>query len=135
MAADARPSDLVAAYFEAFGRRRADDVVALSHPGIEIWAQPTAEQVGRTEPYRGHDGLRDYLADVDRAWTHFEVTPEDFRAAGQGVIVFGRGRGRSAATGDEISVPLIWVFRLRDGLVVFCRVAKTAAEARELAQA
>jgi hypothetical protein len=30
---------------------------------------------------------------------------------------------------------VIWVFRLRDGLIVFCRVARTAAEATQLARA
>ena len=132
MSSSREAQDVVRAYFAAFARRDADALLSLSHQDIELWAQPTAEAVGRREPYRGHEGLRHYLADVDRAWSSFSIEPSDLRAAGAGVIAFGRGNGRRAETGDILDVPLIWVFRLRDGLVAFCRVARTAAEARRM---
>lgn len=125
-------AEVVSAYFDAFGRRDHERVLALSHPEVELWAQPTAEQTGRATPYNGRDGIRDYLADVDRVWERFEVRPDSVRTAGNGVIAFGRGTGRTAGGGREVDVPLIWVFRVRDGLVVFCRVAKTAAQARQM---
>ena len=125
----------VRALFAAFAARDLGAALELSHPDVELWAQPTAEVVERREPYRGHDGVRAYFADVERAWEAFSVEPNDFRVAGGGVIAFGHAEGR--ARGEHVArrLPVIWVFRLRDGLVVFCRVARTAAEATELATA
>ncbi len=46
----------------------AEAAIALLHPEVELWAQPTAEQTRRAERYRGHDGFRVYLRDVERVW-------------------------------------------------------------------
>lgn len=118
--------------FAAFAERDADAAAAVLHPDLEFWPQPTGELAGRREPYRGHDGFRRYLADVARVWEEFAVAPTDFRVAGAGVICFGHATGRPRG-GAEERTPVIWVFRLRDGLVVYCRVARTAAEATRLA--
>ncbi len=120
--------------FAAFNARRDEATLALVHPDLEFWPQPTAERLGRAEPYRGLDGFREYLADVDRIWDAFTITPDDFRVAGNGVIVFGHVEARAAGERAKHRLPAIWVFRLRDGLVVSCRVARTAAEATELAE-
>ena len=119
--------------FDAFAARDPDAALAVLHPDLELWAQPTAERLEREATYRGHDGFREYLADVDRVWEHFRVEPEDFRVAGGGVIAFGAAEGVARGSDTALHLPVIWVFRLRDGLVVFCRVARTAAEATEMA--
>lgn len=125
--------DTVLELFRAFAARDPDAATAVLHPDLEFWAQPTGELAGRREPYRGHEGFRRYLADVDRVWEEFAVAPSDFRAAGPGVICFGHATGRPRGSAEELRVPVIWVFRLRQGRIVFCRVARTAAEATELA--
>lgn len=121
--------------FAAFAARDAAAADAVLHPQVELWAQPTAELTDRTEPYRGREGFRRYLADVDRVWDEFAVEPADFRVAGAGVICFGHATGRPRGAAEARRTPVIWVFRLRDGLIVFCRVARTAAEATQLARA
>ncbi len=124
--------DVVQALFAAFAARDAEACLALLHPELEFWAQPTGERADRRDPYRGHDGFRAYLADVDRVWAEFTVEPGNFRAAAGGVICFGAAVGVPRAGGGPVRLPVIWVFRLREGLVVYCRVARTAAEARAL---
>lgn len=59
--------------------------------------------------------------------------PDDVRSAGSGVICFGTVVGRMRGERREQRVPVVWVFRLRDGRIVFGRAARTAAEAREIA--
>ena len=121
--------------FAAFAARDTEAAVALVHPDVEFWAQPTADLAGRTEPYRGREEFRAYLADVDRLWAQFAVDPQDFRVAGTGVIAFGHAEGRPN-DGDRDAlqrIPVIWVFRLQDGLVAYGNVARTAAEATALA--
>jgi ketosteroid isomerase-like protein len=122
----------VRSLFAAFNARDDEATLAFVHPELEFWPQPTAERLGRSEPYRGREGFREYLADVDRAWEQFVVEPDDFRVAGTGVIAFGHAEAQPRGTTVTQRLPVIWVFRLRDGLVVSCRVARTAAEATEL---
>ena len=118
--------------FAAFAARDADAALALLHPEVELWAQPTAELTRRAERYRGHDGFRLYLRDVDRVWESFDVEQHDFRVAAGGVVCFGAAEGRARGSDVVQRLPVIWVFRLRDGLVAYCRVARTAAEASQL---
>ncbi len=123
---------VVRALFGAFAARDVDGCLAVLHPDVELWPQPTAELADRGEPYRGHDGFRAYLADVDRVWAEFAVDPGDERAAAGGVICFGAAEGVTRAGGERRRVPVIWVFRLREGKIVLCRIARTAAHARSL---
>ena len=120
------------ALFDAFASRDLAACQAAVHPDLELFAQPTAERTGREEPYHGRDGMREYLADVDAAWEWFRVEPSDFRTAGAGVICFGVATGRARGADEDVRVPVIWVYRVRDGLVAYCRVAQTAAEAAEM---
>ena len=118
--------------FAAFAARDPEAAVALLHPEVELWAQPTAELTRRAERYRGHDGFRVYLRDVGRVWEEFRVERHDFRVAGGGVVCCGAAEGRARGSDVVTRLPVIWVFRLRDGLVAYCRVARTAAEASQL---
>ena len=102
--------------------------VQLADPDLEFWPQGTAEGVGRTEPYRGHAGLREYFADVARAWRDLEVDPDDLRAVAGAVVVFGCARG-TRVDGTRVHQPVIWTFKVRDDLVLAGRVVATAAEA------
>lgn len=125
------PRETVLALFDAFARRDLDAAVVLLHPDLEFWPQGTAERVGRQEPYRGVDGIRAYFADVAAVWESLRVEPGELRVAGRGVVAFGVAVGR--AGGEDVRVPVIWVFKLRDDRIVSGRVVKTAAEAFEAA--
>jgi ketosteroid isomerase-like protein len=123
---------VIEALYEAFARRDLDAALALFDPAVEFWPQGTAELAARTEPYRGHDGIRAYFRDVTTLWDELRVEPDDFRAAGGGVVVFGTAHGRA---GDRVlEQPVIWVWKLREGRVLFGRVVATAAEAHAVAQ-
>lgn len=125
--------ETVRALFAAFAARDADAALALLDPSCEFAATGTGARAGVTEPYRGHDGLRQYFADTERLWERLEVHPQDFRSAGTGVICFGVVEGHARGEPEPIRLPVIWVFRLRAGRVLSGRVAETAAEAADLA--
>jgi ketosteroid isomerase-like protein len=118
----------VRALFRAFARRDVERALELTDPELEFWPQGTAEGVGRAEVYRGHAGIREYFADVARAWRDLEVHPDDLRAVAGAVVVFGCARGTRM---DETPVnqPVIWTFKVREGRVRTGRVVPTAAEA------
>ena len=124
---------VVAAIFDAFARRDLDAVLALFDPEAEIWPQGTAERVDRTKPYRGHDGLRRYLADVEEVWEDLQVEPGELRSVAGSVVAFGTARG-TPRTGPPIEQPVIWTIRLRHGRVTRIQVVATAAEAERAAR-
>lgn len=123
---------VIRALFDAFARRDLETALTLLDPDVEFWPQGTAERTQRTTPYRGHDGIREYFADVGRVWDDLRVEPDDLRVAGVGVVAFGTAHGRIGA--ELVHQPVIWVFKLRGGRVVFGRVVATAAEAEATAR-
>jgi uncharacterized protein len=126
--------EVIRALFDAFARRDLDAALALTQPDLEFWPQGTAQRAERTAPYRGHDGLREYFADVAAHWDDLRVEPGELRVAGDGVVAFGTAVGRPAGAEEDVSQPVIWLFKLRDGRVLHGRVVATAAEALAAAE-
>jgi ketosteroid isomerase-like protein len=120
--------DIVRAVFEAFSRRDMAALLDLADPEIEF-RPATARVAGRTDPYRGHDGLRKYLADVARVWQELRSEPDEYRQVGDRVVA--TGRVYAWGVGRVIDAPAGWVWRLRDGKVVEGRVYDTRRAALE----
>ena len=120
--------------FAAFARRDLPALLSRCAADVEFWPEGTGEQSGRsrTEPYRGHAGMADYLADVNAVWERLDVDPRDLRIAGAGVIAFGHASGRTRA-GQDVEVPVIWVLKLRGGLLSFGQAVRTEAQAEAVA--
>ena len=118
--------ELVKATFAAFAARDVEAVVALSAPDIEFVAV-TGEHAGRTEPYRGHDGMRQYFRDVASVWEELRLSPREFRASGDLILVTGRVSARSRSR--TVTGSTGWLWRVRDGKVVYVRVYGSAADA------
>jgi ketosteroid isomerase-like protein len=134
----ARPDEgaerAVRALFDAFAARDPDAAAAVTDPDVTLYAQPTAELAQRREPYRGHEDLHRYFADVERVWRSFAVSPTDWRVAGTGVICFGTAEGVPREGEPTGPIPLFWVFQLRDERIYSVRVVRTAGEAQALAR-
>jgi ketosteroid isomerase-like protein len=120
--------EVVKAMFAAFAARDLEAVLALAHPEIEFTAV-TGAHAGRTEPYRGHDGMRQYFRDVATVWEELHLTPREFRESGDLVLVTGKVSARSRSR--TVAGSTGWIWRVRDGKVVFGRVYASAADATE----
>lgn len=119
---------LVRTAFEAFARRDLDTLIQLCHRDIVVRPhQNTSERTGRQAPYRGHEGLRAYVGDIATVWKSLELTPTAFRPANQSVIVFGRADASSET--ETTTVDVLWVWRLRDGLIASVEVFQTPRQA------
>ena len=118
--------EVVKATFAAFAARDLDAVLALAAPDIEFTAV-TGEHAGRTEPYRGHDGMRQYFRDVASVWEELRLTPREFRASGELILVTGKVSARSRAR--TVTGSTGWIWRVREGKVVYVRVYGSAADA------
>ena len=123
----------VKALYAAFGRGDVEAALAYVAPDAELRPEGTSAATGRSV-YRGHDGVRDYFADVARVWSGgLELSPLDYRAVAGSVVVFGRVRG-SGDTGP-VDAEVVWVWKLRDGLLVSGQVFATRKAAIAAAQA
>ena len=119
--------DVVREVYAAFAVRDIERVEAVLDPDV-VFIAVTGGVVGRTEPYRGYEGMREYFRDVARVWDELVLTPREFEQVGDAILVTGRVSARSPSR--MISGSTGWVWRVRNGLVVYVRVYASAAEAR-----
>ena len=113
--------DVARAIYAAFADRDLERALEYVDPDCEIHLVGTARRAGRLEPYRGHDGMREYFADVGRVWDELAIHADDFRSVPGSVVVMGVVTGRR---GDqEIRRAAVWTWRVRDGRAVYVRVS------------
>jgi ketosteroid isomerase-like protein len=109
----------VKAIYEAFARRDLEGALRHLAPECELHLEGTAEVVGRAEPYRGHEGMREYYADVERVWDELTLHAEDIRVVPGSVIVMGHVSG--VRDGRQMRRAALWTWRLRDGKATYIR--------------
>jgi ketosteroid isomerase-like protein len=107
--------------YAAFSARDIDRALEAFDPECEVHLEGTGRAIGRTAPYLGHAGLRDYFGDVARVWDALELHADDFRVVPGSVVVMGSVSGRR--DGADIRRAVVWTWRLRERRVVFLRVA------------
>ena len=118
--------EVVKAVYAAFAERDVDAVLALADADI-VFSPVTGDYAGRTEPYRGHDGLRQYFRDVADVWDELRIVPGEYRQSGDTILVTGRVSARSPAR--IVAGSTGWIWRVVGGLIVYARVYPSAADA------
>jgi ketosteroid isomerase-like protein len=113
--------DVVRAIYAAFAARDIEGALDFVAPDCEIHLERTPAAAGRTGPYRGHDGLREYFADVERVWHELEVRADDYRTVPGSVVVMGTVSGHTGS--ERLSRRAMWSWKLRDGRAVGVRVS------------
>lgn len=111
------PLALVRRLYDCFNGRDESGIVSLCDEQMEFFPIVTAEAIGRDAPYRGPEGLRDYLADVAEIWEELQISPSEVEARGQVLLVRGRVYARSRELGIR-DVPVAWIWEVRDGFFV-----------------
>jgi ketosteroid isomerase-like protein len=77
--------------------------------------------------YHGHDGLRQFVAEMAEDWEQVRFEVDEIRCAGEQVVALGRLRARERASGVERDVPLALVGVVRDGKIGYVRCAATGS--------
>lgn len=108
--------ELIQRLFDAFNRRDADGIAAVCDEEMEFFAV-TAEAAGRVGPYAGHEGLRNYLADVSQVWEELLITPREIEHRGDRMLVRGRVYLRSREIGIR-DMPTAWIWEVAGGRLV-----------------
>jgi ketosteroid isomerase-like protein len=100
--------------FERWNTRDIDYWIEHADREVEIWSKYAALDQGGG-PYRGHAGMREWRAEIDRNFEFHEVRADDVRSIGDKVLVLGSVRFRGRASGSEMQYPFGWVCEMRDG--------------------
>lgn len=111
---------VIRSLFATFGTRDIDTALGLVDERIEFWPKIIMALAGREEPYRGHEGIREYFKDLAVIFDEVAIDIDSVRTVSGGAAVFGTTRGRPAG-GGPIEVPLIVFARLEAGRVVHAR--------------
>jgi ketosteroid isomerase-like protein len=113
--------EIVKAIYAAFARRDADAMTVLVSDDCELHLEGTARLAGRSGPYRGHAGLREYFADVATQWEELVLHADDFRAVPGSVIVLGHITGRRG--GEAVQRSSVWTWRVQGGRATSVKAA------------
>jgi ketosteroid isomerase-like protein len=113
--------EVVRAIYTAFNARDVEAALPYVAPDCELHLRGTAAVIGRVEPYRGYDGLREYFADVERTWDELTIHADDYRAIPGSVIVMGHVTAR--LKGEPMRRNAVWTWKVRAGKATRVRVA------------
>ena len=106
--------------FATFGSRDVERALSLVDERIEFWPKIIMALAGREEPYRGHEGIRRYFADLAEIFEQVTIDVDSLRTVSGGAAIFGTTRGTPVG-GSPIEVPLMVFARLEHGRVVHAR--------------
>jgi ketosteroid isomerase-like protein len=116
-------SDVVAEVYAAWARRDLDAFPRLAHPEIEM---DLTDRVLNPDVYKGYDGLRRFLAEIDDLWERMEMGVERVTERGDEVLVIVRVRLRGKGSGVELESVIAQHWRLRDRKVLHMKLWQDA---------
>ena len=114
-------AEIVRAIYDAFARRDIEGLLAFVSSDCELDLRGTARLVGRSDPYRGHAGVREYFADVARQWEELVLHADDFRIIPGSVIVIGHVTGKR--DGVDVRRSSVWTWRVANGRATSVKAA------------
>ena len=113
----------------ALGERDPSHLVALADPEVEWhWFFAMGEGHGS---YRGHEGTRRYMSDLDDAFEIGRADVDDALAVGDVVVLVGRIHYRGKGSGVVSDAPAGWMLKFRNGKVLCFRAFRGPEEALE----
>jgi ketosteroid isomerase-like protein len=114
--------------YEAMSRLDAEALVALCDPDVEFRSR-VAEADDVT--YRGHDGVRDYMASFAEVFEWVQAEPLDVVEESDRAVVCNRFRARGRHSGVEVEERFFQALRFRDGKVLWWAFYPSKTEALE----
>jgi ketosteroid isomerase-like protein len=102
--------DVVRASVDAFNRRDVEGLLQTFTPDVEL--RPFAAKVTGAV-YRGEDGVRRWMSELEDEWSEWRVELDDLRVSGDCVLTLGRIVARGRDTGVEATLPAGFVSRFR----------------------
>ena len=110
----------------AFNERDLESLIAAFDPSVEF--MPFVSGV-TDEPYRGTQGVRDWVAEVDEGFEFYVSHIGRIEDHGDVALAVAELHGRGRKSGAEVRRPSVHIGRFRDGKVVWWQTFATREEA------
>jgi ketosteroid isomerase-like protein len=104
-------------------------VLELIHPDVELFPpenEPEAKAV-----YRGREGFQEYSSYWTDTFDQWQTEVDEYIDAGEYVVVVARLYATGRASGARVESPVVWVWRVREGMGIESREFRTKEEALE----
>jgi ketosteroid isomerase-like protein len=121
--------ELAGQVLDALARRDVADLIAFVDPEVQWHSFFAALDEGGV--YRGHDGIRQYISDLNDAWEIVRADVDDALGVDDVALLVGRIHYRGKASGVETESPAGWMFKFRNGKVLCFRAFREPAQAIE----
>jgi len=108
--------ELLRSAYEAFGRGDMEAVTATWGTDIEFEG-PNSTRMPGAGAHRGKEEVARLFSGMRDRWEGLLLVPDEFVEQGETVVVLGHLEGRAKATGTDVRVPFVHVWRMRDGKV------------------
>ena len=119
---------------DAFNRRDVESYLDELDPKVELHLSLFAMLGGSSTVFRGHEGVREYMRDLDETFAEFQLVEiSEIRDLGERVLAFGRLQGRGLESEVEVESPVAYVIELKDGRITRLEDFFDPAEALEAA--
>ena len=110
---------MFAGRFEVLNRRDIEAALPYIDPEVELHSTIIGGAEGNT--YRGHEGLRRWMAESDASFAELRGEVEEWRDLGDDVLQIGRVHARGRESAVELDSPMAWLVTLRGGRIVRAR--------------
>ena len=118
---------------DAYNRRDVGAMLDELHPEIEWYPWLQVQLGGGTTVYRGYQGVREGIRDVEEAFSEIEAEQSEVRDLGERVVAIGQLRGRGKESGALTESALAWIVEFKSGKVIRVREYLDPKEALEAA--
>ena len=118
---------------EAYNRRDVEALLEVHDPDVE-W-HPVLQVLlgGEATVYRGHDGIREFVRDLDEAFAEAHIEVSEIRDMGDRLVAIGRLHARGKASGADTESPIGYVADFKNGKAIRIRSWLDPREALEAA--
>jgi ketosteroid isomerase-like protein len=101
----------------AFNGRDVDAALEFLDTGVELHLSLISAMTGKSSVYRGHEGARQFIRDLDDAFVEFQVEISEVRDLGDRTLSFGHLHGRGKASGADVESPVGYLHEFKNGKV------------------
>ena len=119
---------------DAYNRRDVAAVLEVHDPDVEWHAALQNMLGGEAAVYRGHEGLRELVRDLDETFSELQMEITQIQDLGDRLVAVGHLRGKGKESGAGVESPIGYVLDFTDGKVTRVRTYLEPKEALEAAE-
>ena len=116
---------------EAGNRGDVEALLEELDPEVEWHSALHALMGGEQTVFRGHDGVREMLRDLNDAFSEIHIEISEIRDLGDRLVAIGRNRARGKESGAETVTPLAFVAEVKNGKTIAIRAYLDPKQALE----